>query len=349
MNFCHGSSGWAFFFRLCEVIVLKWTVFAFTRKVYLLYRDSKLSSYEFNQGVLIGFSLLQIYLLFFSSILGTFFGLEVLSSLAKFTQNLLIIGILVSGILISLKIYITLEQLKCFIASLVILDFLSFISAFCLEYSFFETQACYSNTLNSLVLISLVLNCIIVAYSLYKSFEEKDEQERLTNLVGDGYNLNWIEQRSADSIKKMNKYYFILLITFTLSFFIEAYFKVFSSDYSKAAGTEIISNYTVFKNLSKDFSNGTHIMNFTLEPKEGISENTTHPEFDFYNDNNTNVISTAECGKKNFDSEFAFKEYLICLISFLFRDIAPHIYLYQIFFNNGFNDNRRSASIIETF
>jgi hypothetical protein len=348
MNFCHGSSGWAFFFRICEVIILKWTVFAFTRKVYLLHRNSKLYSYEFNQGVLISLSLLQIYLFFFASIFGTFFGLDVLSSIAKFTQNLFIIGILVSGILISLKIYITLDQLKCFIVSLIIVDCLSFISAFMLEYSFLETQACYSNTLNSLVLISLVINCVIVAYSLYKSLEEKEEQESLTNIVGDGYNLNWIEQRSADSIKKMNKYYFILLITFTLSFFIEAYFKIFTSDFSNPKIDINQYSNTSFYNLTGDYFNHNYVKNFTEEHKYDFlnTSRVQNKSLDYYNNTNT---TTTKCGNKNVDDELSFKEYLICLISFFFKDIAPHIYLYQIFFNNGFNENPRSASIIETF
>ena len=49
----------------------------------------------------------------------------------------------------------------------------------------------------------------------------------------------------------------------------------------------------------------------------------------------------------NFKSNFYLKEYLICFLSFLFRDILPHVYIFMALFYYKHFISTRSSSFIE--
>ena len=319
MNICYGDTGWGFFFFICQILITSVLGFFYMKNTYNIFKNGEQSQYEFFDWILILLSTLQIYLLFFSLIIQFFFGFVLLSELLKFTQNMIICGILLSQILIWSKFAVSDKLVKIFIFSLIIFDLFIFFAGLIMEYSFFIVDYCTSQSLNFLVIIGLIVNLALIAYTVYRNFEEKKDVKSLNLIVEDKNNLDHILQRLSTNIKTMKKYYLIILISFTLSFLIDVYFKF---------------------SLTNEINNGN-----TLDSIIPVNNNLTNNQNNY---NTTFIIDSSTCEYYgDFNENFFLKEYLICVLSFLFRDIVPHVYIFMALYFYKHFINSRSSSFIE--
>jgi hypothetical protein len=303
MNICYGTTTWAMFFTIFEIFISICVGFYYTRSIYFIFKNEQSYRFEFLDWIIIIISQIQIFLTFISILIGYYFGLTVLLEILKFSQNFIIGGILLYQILIWHKYTITQEIVKYFMITLFLIVALTFIWTFIFEYSFLSIEKCKSNAVILIIFISLISNILIILFAIYKNLEEtNDETKSLTKLVEDQHNLNDLIQKFASNIKKMKKYYLIITVLFTLSFFVDVYYKLIMTG----------------KVITTNSLNESHKDNFSA--------------CIYYGDYSNNL---------------GFKEFLICSISFLFRDIGPHVYIYLALFYYKPNINSRSSSFIE--
>lgn len=334
MNICYGDTGWGFFFFICEILIIFILGFFYSRNTYIIFKNGEQSQYEFFDWILIFLSSLQIYILFFSLIVGFFFGFVLVSEILKFSQNMIISGILLSQILIWSKFAVTDKLVKIFIFFLISFDFIIFLSGIYSEYSFFEANYCTSDSINFLIVFGLIINLGLIAYTVYKNFEEKKDVKSLNLILEDKNNLDQILQRLTVNIKTMKKYYLIIIIAFTVSFLIDIYFKFTMTNQILNSNSTNISTPSVSDNRLTDENT---IGNFTVHKLT----NSTHN----YTDLVEEILICQYYG--NFKSNFYLKEYLICFLSFLFRDILPHVYIFLALFYYKHFISSRSSSFIE--
>jgi hypothetical protein len=346
MNLCLGTTGWSLFFSICEIIPIIILGFYYTKNIYFIYKNEQEERYEFLDWILIYLSTFQIYLMLFSLILGFYFGFTLILEIFKFSQNFLISGILLYQILIWHKYVVTYDIVKYFIVALCAIDFISLIIGLNFEFSFSDVSGCRSDTVLTLVCAALCIDILIISFAVYKNLEEKSDSKSLNILVEDQHNLNDLIQRFATNIKKMKKYYLIIVIAFTLSYFVDLYFNVFMHTY-KIDFEEIgILNNKKFENLNQNLNNS-----LTINNSSNFSNNTIlnlHANETNLSDNLNYTINNGTCySNTDFGEYFSFKEYLVCSISFFFRDLGPHIYIFLALFIYKPNINSRSSSFIE--
>lgn len=343
MNICLGTTGWSLLFSICEIIPIITIGFYYTKNIYFIYKNEQQERYEFLDWILIYLSTIQIYLILFSLVIGFYFGFALILEILKFSQNFLISGILLYQILIWHKYVITYEIVKYFIVALCAIDLISLIIGLKFEFSFSDLSGCRSDTILTLVSVALFIDILIISFAVYKNLEEKSDNKSLNILVEDQHNLNDLIQRFATNIKKMKKYYLIIVITFTLSYFIDVYYNIFMQT-QKLEFDEIglinVKNIKFFGN-SESFNNQ---FNFSLK-FNNMSNSGNHS--DFFNNLNNTVTDEPCYSNSDFGEKFTFKEYLVCCISFFFRDLGPHIYIFLALFIYKPNINSRSSSFIE--
>jgi hypothetical protein len=329
MNICTGTTGWSLFFSFCEILSIIAIGFFYTKTVYSIYKNDQKEKFEFLDWILIYLSIFQIYFMFFSFLIGFYFGFILILEIFKFSQNFLISGILMYQILIWHKYVVTYDVVKYFIVVLCSIDIISVTIGLAFEFPFFDVSGCKSSTIVTLIMLALTIDILIISFAVYKNLEEKNDSKSLNILVEDQHNLNDLIQRFATNIKKMKKYYLIIVVTFSLSFFVDLYFNLFMRNQTGDPKTEI-------NNL---FSNNT---NSSL-----ITNNSNYTSFESNSDTYPNNSSISCNSNSNFGENFSFKEYLICAISFFFRDLGPHIYIFLAIFIYKPNINSRSSSFIE--
>jgi hypothetical protein len=334
MNICYGDTGWGFFFFICEILIIFILGFFYSRNTYVIFKNGEQSQYEFFDWILIFFSSLQIYILFFSLMVGFFFGFVLVSEILKFSQNMIISGILLSQILIWSKFAITDRLVKIFIFFLITFDLIIFFSGLYSEYSFFEANYCTSQSINFLIVFGLIINLGLIAYTVYKNFEERKDVKSLNLILEDKNNLDQILQRLTANIKTMKKYYLIIIIAFTLSFLIDIYFKFTMTNQVLNRNTTKIPSSVLG---DENFTDENILNNVTIDNLTNSTQN--------YTDLNENIYVCQYYG--DFKSNFFLKEYLICFLSFLLRDILPHVYIFMALFFYKHFISSRSSSFIE--
>jgi hypothetical protein len=313
MYICGGSTLWATLFTIIEYISIFLIAYLYTSSLIEMYKNGESSCYEKLDLILIGLSILQIYVIGLEIISDSYIGLNYLLGLFKFSENSIVTGCLLFQIMLWQHHSITLDIVKYFLMGMIVFDIVTIGFIILFEPSFFEPSYCQSTVLTVLVISSLLINFVILLYALYKRFQERSE-ENITLLAEeeDQYNLSKIIQKYTFSIRKMKNYYIIIIVTFTLSYLVDIYWKL-----EKTSSTIDKSNTDMNGNIT--------ILNSTL-----TMNNTMH--CDYYG---------------NFKETFQFGEFLFCNFSYILKDLVPHIYIYISLFRLKHNMITRSSSLIE--
>jgi len=176
-----------------------------------------------------------------------------------------------------------------------------------------------------LIISGFIYNVIIIIFTLYRNFEDPKNVNSLNLLTDDQHNLNNLIQRFTNNIKTMQKYYFIIVIAFTFSYFVDIYFQFFKT------------------------------LNITELPNDNLNSTITAIIYPYSNNStfNNNFTITIENAEKscyrynNLGNNFFIVEFFICTISFFIRELTPHLYIFLALFKYKPNINSRSSSFIE--
>jgi len=360
----------------------------------------------------------------FSLVFQNNFGFSILQEISKFTQNIIICGCLLLQIFLWQKYPIAIYIIKNYVYIFTLFDVFILLCGFSLEFSFLEVNFCASVILKILPIIGLVFNLLLIAMAIYNNYQEQNESQKNGALIYENDNLGAIIDKYASSLRKMRKYYLIFIVYFTLSYFVDVYFKFSNIRYDDAiySSNSNSSNLNGNSSLDNSFKKGSmnkniysrrqaasyifgRIMpavdyfegNFTLRSYNKENNQTDFLfEKDFAslisnlssnNNNNNNRIlnedrnrSSSGQGKsfssnnddpyknkkknsnfsvfitryisaceyyKDLGDKYSFKELLVCFISFVFRDIGPHIYIFISLFIYKPESLSRSSSFIE--
>lgn len=321
MLICTGNTGLSSFLSLCEFTLITILAILYTKNIFRIYKEDEIEKYEYLDRILMLLSSCQIFLLFIVFLSSEYFGISLIYEVLKFSENAIICGCLLFQIMLWQHYSVTFYLVKHYIIIMVIFDVITILCGVSFEYSFFEVNTCPSLIMIILSLIGLFFGLGIMGYAVYKNFEEKTDVSLHSLVVEDHYNLNNIFQKYANSIKKMKKYYLLIIVSFTLSYFVDIYFKLI---------------------MTRDIEDN-------IDNNAGIQSNYTYTNItNIYNSNTTLPANEENCSYYgNLGDEFYFKEYIICTLSFFFRDLGPHIYIFLALFVYKTNAISRSSSFIE--
>ena len=310
------------------------------------------------------------------------FGFSLLQEISKFSQNIIICGCLLLQIILWQKYSIAVYIIKNYIFIFGLFNILTLSLSFIFEFSFFQINFCSSIVLKILPTLSFSINLLVMALAVYNNYEEKTESQKHTGLLYENDNLTAIIDKYSSSLQKMRKYYLIFILSFTLSYFVDIYFK-FSNVKNENLNLNFITNSTnnrILLNedfhksqnlmdgffLIKNLNNFNYTKNFFFELNnkyDKINKNITERNKTIKNNftyrilekisnltnNNDNTIKyTSACEYyKNLGEKYNFKDLIICFISFVFRDLGPHIYIFVSLFIYKPETLSRSSSFIE--
>jgi hypothetical protein len=343
--------------------------------------------------------------MFFSLVFSNNYGFSILQEISKFSQNVIICGCLLLQIFLWQKYPIAVYIIKNYIHIFTAFNILILLSGFLFEFSFTDTNFCLSSILKILPVMGFGFNLLVITMALYNSYEEQNEVGKNGGLLHENDNLGAIIDKYTSSLQKMRKYYLIFIISFTLSYFVDIYFKFsnVSNDnlYKFQNTTNIVRNIpnkiyisfnTSYDNLNANVGNSYIYYNNTLNQDNKTFDNfkrdATNPfnfakfnsiedkepndilkkDEDYYplrkliesnleknvtlenlnkNEINVNKLISACDYYKDLGEKYSIKELIVCLISFAFRDIGPHIYIFISLFIYKPETLSRSSSFIE--
>jgi hypothetical protein len=227
MYICNGTTIWGFIFKIIEISIISILAYIFTRNYIEIRRNNEFQSYEKMDLIILLLSIFQIYLMFLSIILTNNYGFSILQELSKFTQNFIIAGCLFLQIFLWQKNSFAVYIVKNYNLILILYNVIILFSSFIFEYSFNELNFCYSLILKILPSIAFALNAFVISLTIYNNYQEQQESND-TGLLLENDNLNNIIHKFKSSLQRSRKYYLIFILSFTISFFVDIFFK-FSS------------------------------------------------------------------------------------------------------------------------
>jgi hypothetical protein len=319
MNECNGNTGWSTVSSSLQIISILALTFVFTKSIYESYKNRDQEEYENLDILLVGLSMVQIYIMIMAFIFGKYFGFFVFYEIFKLSQNTAIAGCLLFQLLLALNYSITFNIVKLYFLMIVVFDVLVIFASFSAAHSFFDLNFQDAYVLWVLPIIGILVDLSIIGYTVYLDCSDTNSDTE-GSLNKDNYNLNQIIRKYTSSIKKMKKYYFVIIIAFAISYFIDLCFKTLINSNCIMTKEEINSYSSVYNNTNSDYTNSYSIAS-----------------------NNTDTL----CINNYFGDNYGFKEFIICLISFYFRDLGPHAYLYFALFYFKTKNTSRSSSFIE--
>lgn len=406
MYVCYGNTFWSNLFSFFEIISIAFLAYLYTKYTANIRKTNEIQNYENIDLIIIFLSIIQVYLMLFSLVISNNFGFAILQEILKFTQNIIIWGLLLLQICIWQKFPIALYIVKNYVYVFILFNLFILLCGFFFEYSFLEINFCYSIILKILPVLAFVFNLILIAMAIYNNYQEQSESRKNGAMIYENDNLGAIIEKFSSSLQKMRKYYLIFIIYFTVSYFVDVYFKFSNIKYddnvynykSSKNNTLINNNNLNNKNTFSDniISNNTYIYNSNAVPeneseyllrKNNITNNlhfnsaleinkqnnfwsekdigliangyriliekqnkiTKQEENKIIKSNNvfiTKYISACEY-YKDLGDKYSFKELLVCFISFVFRDIGPHVYIFISLFIYKPETLSRSSSFIE--
>lgn len=437
MYICSGNTFWSYLFSFSEIVSIAFLAYLYTKYTLNIRKTNEIENYENLDLIIIFLSIFQVYLMLFSLVFSNNFGFSILQEISKFTQNMIICGCLLLQIFLWQKYPIAIYIIKNYVYIFTLFNFFILLCGFFLEYSFLEVNFCYSIILKILPVLGFTFNLLLIAMAIYNNYQEQNESRKNGALIYENDNLGAIIDKYASSLQKMRKYYLIFIVYFTVSYFVDVYFKFSNIKYddaiynyaannpvnnasvvtvnNKTNGFENISNFdksykmralvldginstadsifaagngktNAFRKLFYGFSvmdlklfddfkynydnvivdnNRTDVLfgkDFDLLVEssrriliedENIAKNNPSDKNDENKINNPNrnvfitrYISACEY-YKDLGDKYSFKELLVCFISFIFRDIGPHIYILISLFIYKPETLSRSSSFIE--
>ncbi len=354
-------------FSFSEIISIFLLSYLYTKFTVKIHKSNEIQNYENLDLIIIYLSIFQVYLMMFSLILSNNFGFTIFQEISKFTQNMIICGCVLLQIFLWQKYPIAIYIIKNYVLIFTLFNLFILVCGFLLEYSFLEQNFCFSIILKILPVLGFIFNLLLIAMAIYNNYEEQNESRKNANLIYENDNLGAIIDKYASSLQKMRKYYLIFIFYFTISYFVDVYFKFSNIRYDDNI-INSSSNIKKQKNINyfndNDMNNGNNFieniknMNIskridkTLFERYNINKDKTEPIFNskisnpirqlvenkdnldrsLNSDKNRNsymlrYISACEY-YKDLGDKYSFKELLVCFISFIFRDIGPHIYIF---------------------
>lgn len=314
MNICTGSSSWSSFFTHCEILLTIILFGIYLRKIIKIIRNQEINMYEKLDLLVIILSVLQIFLYIFFFVIKEYYLISLAISILKFSQNSIICCLLLVIIMWKYS-SITFLIINYFMMIILISDIVFCIFGL-IEYSPFETQYCKPKIEFILSLFGLIVNILVLCCSFYFSSTGNEEESQKNQLIDDDqYYINNIYNKYVDNIKKMMKSYLIITIFFLISF-----------------GIDILFN-ALEQNINIIVPNDNNKISSISDTNNTI------------NGKNTEIFLCPYYG--NFDTKFGFKEYLICCISFILRDLSTHLYIFFALFFFKPENISRSSSFIE--
>jgi len=386
MYICYGNTIWGYLFSFSEIISIFLLSYLYTKFTVKIHKSNEIQNYENLDLIIIYLSIFQVYLMMFSLILSNNFGFTIFQEISKFTQNMIICGCVLLQIFLWQKYPIAIYIIKNYVLIFTLFNLFILVCGFLLEYSFLEQNFCFSIILKILPVLGFIFNLLLIAMAIYNNYEEQNESRKNANLIYENDNLGAIIDKYASSLQKMRKYYLIFIFYFTISYFVDVYFKFSNIRYDDNI-INSSSNIKKQKNINyfndNDMNNGNNFieniknMNIskridkTLFERYNINKDKTEPIFNskisnpirqlvenkdnldrsLNSDKNRNsymlrYISACEY-YKDLGDKYSFKELLVCFISFIFRDIGPHIYIFISLFLYKPETLSRSSSFIE--
>lgn len=307
-----GSSNWSSFFTLCEILLTLILFGIYIRKIIKIIRNQEINMYEKLDLLVILLSVLQIFLYLVFFVIKEYYFISLANSILKFSQNSIICCLLLVIIMWKYS-SITFLIINYFMMTILISDIVFCIFGL-IEYSPFETQYCKPKIEFILSLFGFIVNIIVLCCSFYFSTKGSEEEILKNQLIEDDqYYINNIYNKYVDNIKKMMKSFLIITIFFLISF-----------------GIDILFN-SLDQNIKQVITNDNNLIS--------DANSTT------LNGNNTEIYLCPYYG--NFETNFGFKEYLICCISFILRDLSTHLYIFFALFFFKPENISRSSSFIE--
>jgi len=413
MYICYGNTFWGYLFSFSEIVSIAFLAYLYTKYTLNIRKSNEIQNYENIDLMIIFLSIFQVYLMLFSLVFSNNFGFSILQEISKFTQNMIIWGCLLLQIFLWQKYPIAIYIIKNYVYIFTLFNIFILLYGFLLEHSFLELNFCYSIILKILPVLGFVFNLLLIAMAIYNNYQEQNESRKDGSLIYENDNLGAIINKYASSLQKMRKYYLIFIIYFTVSYFVDVYFK-FSNikyddaiyNYSSSASNinkktenaydnnkNLVGNYkslnTVFESKGKSFTadnlyNNRNSNNFSrniyatylnnqtyfsyenhlnlnskgfealieIEDKNQKEEEENIGKFDNnINNNNKTVIINRYISAceyyKDLGDKYSFKELIVCFISFVFRDIGPHVYIFISLFIYKPETLSRSSSFIE--
>jgi hypothetical protein len=225
MYICNGTTIWGLIFKIIEISLISILAYIFTRNYIEIRRNNEFQNYEKIDLIILLLSIFQIYLMFWSIILTNNFGFSVLQELSKFTQNFIIAGSLFLQIFLWQKNTFAVYMIKNYNLILILSNVFILISCFFFEYSFNELNFCYSLILKILPSIAFTINAFVISLTIYYNYQEEIESINCAGLLIENDNINNIIHKFKSSLQKSRKYYLIFILSFTLSFFVDIFFK----------------------------------------------------------------------------------------------------------------------------
>jgi hypothetical protein len=319
MYICGGDTQWANLFTIIEYATIITLAYLYSKGMFQMYKGGESLYYEKLDLILIGLSIIQVYIIGIEIISDSYRGLTYIHGLFKFSQNAIITGCLLFQIMLWQHHAISLYVVKYFIMGVIIFDIVTILIIMLFETSFFESSYCRSAIITVLIISSIIMNVGILIYAFYKRLQENNEERNFSLLAeeDDQYNLGKIIQRYTFSIRKMKNYYLIIIATFTLSYLVDMYWKL------------ILTGSSFTEEVTLMSGNGT-ALNSTILLSNEITE-----------DNSTCYYYGSLGGN------FLFGDFLVCNFSYILKDLVPHTYIYISLFRLKHNMITRSSSLIE--
>jgi len=400
MYICYGNTIWGFLFFIIEIMSLAILTYLYTKFTMKIRKNNEIHNYEKLDLIIIFLSIFQVYLMLFSLVVSNNFGFSILQEISKFTQNMIICGCLLFQIFLWQKYPIAIYIIKNYVYIFTCFNFFILICGFFFEYSFLEVNFCFSVILKILPVLGFIFNLLLISMALYNNYQEQNESRKKGVLIYENDNLGAIIDKYASSLQKMRKYYLIFIIYFTVSYFVDVYFKFsnirYDDNITNASNgnkkNNVINNTVTYYRLNKFPTTEQNLTDFYQErnkyninnfldisvdnniTKHLLEENyLTHSNDKKYskklvekNEKVKNIESIIEneiftkrkkifimryisaCEYyKDLGDKYNFKELLVCFISFVFRDIGPHIYIFISLFLYKPETLSRSSSFIE--
>jgi hypothetical protein len=325
MYICYGNTAWSAFFTICEVSSTLILAFLYTTNIIKIYKNGLKENYDNLDLILVFLSIFQIYFMLCKFIFSDYFGFTLFQETFKFSQNLIISACLLFHVMLWQQSSVTLYLIKHYILLMIIWDLCTIIFSFIFESSFMEINFCKSIILIILAIIGLLVDLGILSFAVYKNFEDKADVS-LNLIVEDHYNLNDIIQKYTSSVKRLKKYYLLIVVSFALSYFVDIYFKLIMTSWG--GENNILNNKT------------NTLYNQTIIPNEMYSNSTKISSIHNRTDTGCSYYG-------NLGDNFSIKELIICSVSFFFRDLGPHVYIFLALMIYKPSVVSRSSSFIE--
>lgn len=250
MNICTGSTIFGILFYITEIMIIFILIFIYSKCIYKLFHSNLYYNYEILDLCVIILSCMQ--LLF--TVCDKFFLFELLNTLTKFTQNGIIISLLI--IISSWKhSVITDKLLNYFLFSLFIIVCVFLIFGL-IEVHPLNTNECKPKIILIINILGLISNLIVDGSILFVIIKEKKDSTKDIQLINvnngdfsencneEQFSLEGMFAKYANNMNIMRKSYFIMSVMYLITYIITVWFTIMKGIHSNNINTcDYYGNY----------------------------------------------------------------------------------------------------------